>query len=100
MNAASYDAAIDAFNNAGSYKDASDKVIECTYKKAEALITAKKYDDAISILSTIEEYSDSQTLLAKCYYNKASELLDGGKYDDAYDMYMKSEFDDYKNKAS
>ena len=28
MNAASYDAAIDAFNNAGSYKDASDKVIE------------------------------------------------------------------------
>lgn len=100
MNAASYDSAIEAFNNAGSYKDASDKVIECTYKKAQSLITSKKYDEAIDILSTIEDYSDSQTLLAQCYYNKASDLLKDKKYDEAYDLYMKSEYDDYKKKAS
>ena len=100
MNAASYDAAIDAFKNAGSYKDASDKVIECTYKKAQALITSKEYDDAIDILSTIEDYSDSAKLLSQCYYNKADEFFKSGKYDEAYELYIKSEHDDYKNKAS
>lgn len=100
MNAASYDAAIDAFKNAGSYKDASDKVIECTYKKAQSLITAKDYDGAIELLTTIEDYEDSATLLAKCYYDKGSELLKDGKYDDAYDMFTKSEYDDYADKAS
>ncbi len=100
MNAASYDAAIDAFKNAGTYKDASDKVIECTYKKAQSLITAEDYDGAIDLLTTIEDYEDSATLLAKCYYDKGTDLLKDGKYDDAYDMFTKSEYDDYADKAS
>ena len=63
MNAASYDSAIEAFKNAGTYKDSSDKVIECTYKKAQALIGSKDYDGAIEILSTIEDYSDVKNCL-------------------------------------
>ncbi|MCQ4965698.1 dipeptidase, partial [Bifidobacterium pseudocatenulatum] len=64
------------------------------------MIGSKDYDGAIEILSTIEDYSDVKNLLAQCYYNKGSELLKAGKYDEAYDMYTKSEYDDYKKKAS
>lgn len=100
LNAASYDAAIEAFKNAGTYKDATDKITECTYKKAQSLISSESYDEAIELLSSIEDYSDSKTLLSQCYYNKAVKLEGEKNYDEAYEMYMKSEYKDYSDKAS
>lgn len=100
MNAGSFDAAIEAFKNAGTYKDADDKVIECTYKKAQSLMVAEDYDGAINLLSTIEDYSDSKELLSQCYYKKGEVLEKEKKYDEAYDMYVKSEYSDYKNRAN
>lgn len=100
MGAGSYDSAIEAFKNAGSYNDAADKVTECIYKSAEALVNAGDYDAAIEKLTGIEEYGDAKTLLSQCYYNKAAALLEAGSYDEAYDMFIKSEYDDYSDKAN
>jgi tetratricopeptide (TPR) repeat protein len=100
MSQDSYDEAIDSFTKAKDYNDASDKITECKYKKAQGLIDQKSYEDAISVLTEIEDYSDAKTLLAQCYYNKAAELFEAKSYDDAYDMYMTSEYDDYIEKAN
>lgn len=100
MNASSYDAAIESFTKAGDYSNSADMVTSCKYNKAKLLIASEDYEGAVDILSGLGSYEDSEKLLAQCYYQQAEALLAEKKYDEAYDMYIKSEYDDYKDKAN
>ncbi|MBQ1685489.1 MAG: tetratricopeptide repeat protein, partial [Clostridia bacterium] len=65
------------------YKDSDDKITDCRYNSALALMNAGDYEGAMERFRLIESYKDSGDLIADCRYNAALDLYNAGKYDEA-----------------
>jgi len=101
MNDGKYDEAITAFEAAGNYMDAKDKIAEinilqeekknaAAYQQASVLLDAGKYDEAITAFTALGDYKDAKEKLAEieaqlneATYQNAMALLDDGKYIEA-----------------
>lgn len=89
-----YDKAIEYFekiiNSAvdkDKQKDASEKINECYYKKANLCINKGETDIARKILKGIENYQDSKELILDLDYEAAEEKMQNGDYEAALIIY-------------
>ena len=95
-----YTEASEYYTKAGDYTGAAEKVKECSYMYGETLAAQKKYDEAIKAYETAGDYKDAADKIKECYYNNASDKMAAKEYAAAKDLFLKSEFSDYSDKAN
>ena len=97
MESGNYENAVNAFTEAGSYKDSQERITECRYMIAESYFNEGKYKEASDEYSSISGYKDSQDKITECRYMIAESYFSDGKYKEASDAY--SSVIGYKNSA-
>ncbi|MBR5411051.1 MAG: hypothetical protein IK104_10320 [Clostridia bacterium] len=89
LNAGDYDAAYDAFEALGDYKDSADMLDEVRYRQAKDYLRAKQYDKAYDAFDALGSYADSRKMLKEVTYLKACGALDDENYATAYQLFKK-----------
>ena len=87
LAAGEYDAASEAFANAGSYSDAAQRVLEPYYVQAEALLATGEYEAASEAFANAGSYSDAAQRVGEPYYVQAEVLLAEGQYQAASEAF-------------
>ena len=95
LNEKLYDDAISQFEKIKTYKDSSEKVIECTYLKAEYMYENGNYEDSYKIWNSILNYKDSKDKSIKAKYELSKQYAENENYKDAYLNII--ELNDYEN---
>ena len=78
-----FDAAKDAFERLGDYRESKPAMREVIYQKGLYEISSGNFSEASDILSVIKGYRDASDLEQYARYLRASDLSSAGKYDDA-----------------
>ena len=95
-----YDSAIEAFQRAGEYSDAKERVFRTFYEKGEYLVELGEYDSAVEAFQKAGEYSDAKERILKTWYAKGEMLLIKEDYENAAEAFDKADsFSDAKEKA-
>lgn len=110
LDAGEYDAAIEAFEALGDYKDSADRIEEAevareeaenaaAYVEAVALFEAEDYTAAIEAFEALNGYKDSHNLLLEAEaadaYENALNALENKEYEKAYRLfYSLGEYED------
>jgi len=81
-----YDEAVKAYETAGDYKDAADKIKECYYNNASDKMEAKEYAAAKELFLK-SEYSDYSDKANECLIKQAEAYLADKKFEDAIKTY-------------
>lgn len=92
-----YDAAIEMFEDLGSYKDSADRVIEAKYQKAENDLTEQNYDDAYSEFEEIKDYLDAADRMKDVRYAQAESFVEKEDLETALSIFQ--ELGNYSNAA-
>ena len=97
-----FDEAAEAFTSLGDYKDSSQMVSECVYRKAAFLAEQKEYEEAIGLYNSIIEYSDSKEKISEVEdlwkgddYKAAETLFETGEKEKAINAFRR--LGDYKD---
>ncbi len=86
LDAGDYDAAYEAFEALGDYKDSADMLDETRYQQAKGYLKAKQFDKAYDAFKKLGGYADSKNMLNEVRYQQAKNLLENGEYERAYDI--------------
>lgn len=95
-----YTEAAEYYEKAGDVNGAADKVKECSYMNGSKLLESGLYDEAAQAFATAGNYQNAADKVKECYYQSASEKMDAGDYVNAKDLFLKSEYSDYSDKAN
>lgn len=95
-----YTEAAEYYTKAGDYTGAAEKVKECSYMNGETLAEQKKYDEAVKAYETAGDYKDAADKIKECYYNNASDKMEAKEHAAAKELFLKSEYSDYSDKAN
>lgn len=74
---------------ASSEESLSDRMLSCSYRKAQNLMKEGKYSSARSAFQEVGEYKDASLQADECAYLQAQKLASDGKYKEAADLYAK-----------
>jgi hypothetical protein len=96
-DAKDYEGAVYAYESAGDYLDASDRLDNLRYQireQAHLLKTQGNYEDALYLFTLLGDYRDSAAQARECKlhfreqkYAEAEQLLSQGDYQGAYDIF-------------
>lgn len=85
-----YEDAIDAFEKAGSYRNASDRVFECYYEQGLHLAQSGDPQGADAAFRAADGYSDANAHLGEGFYLQAEQQLADGDYAGAADSFRQA----------
>ena len=78
-----FKSAVEYFESAGNYLDASSRVDGVYYAQGEYQLSQGRYDDALKSFGWAGKYKDAATRILMCYYAKGEALLQEGDYNGA-----------------
>ena len=81
--AGQYEAAVTAFTNLGTYRDAAEQIGATYYVKGEALRSAGEWENAITAFSNAGNYSDAAPQIGATYYAEGEALRSAGEWENA-----------------
>ena len=81
--AGQYEAAVTAFTNLGTYRDAAEQIGATYYAEGEAMHSAGEWKNAITAFSNAGNYSDAATQIGATYYAEGEALRSAGEWGNA-----------------
>lgn len=92
-NQDAYPEAIERFKQAGSWRDAAERINACRYQQGVLAQLAGSYDEAAGFFQLAGAYADAAVQVKACYYMKAEEALAAEQLDEAAAAFAQA--DDY-----
>ncbi len=83
-----YILAISKYEEAGSYKDAEERLLLCIYLQGETLYENGQYLDAVSHYLAVPSYQDAPYKIKACYYEMGKYAFSEHAYLDAADYFL------------
>ena len=90
-----YQAAAEAFEQLGDYKDSQERTRDCFYQEALELEDNEAYEEAGDLFEKLGEYEDAREHFLACRYGLAGQLTEEEAYEEAALIY--EELGDYED---